>query len=927
MDHNPALAFIKDKDGRHVYGNKAVFDFLDCARDEFVGAVVTDVFPPAIAAQMETHDHEVMARGRVVVDEFHVPQANGGKRWLRIIKFPLTDAAGETILGGMAFDVTRQRQAQEALREREEQFRQLTESILEVYWLRDIPSRRMLYVSPAYETIWGRPPQHLIDHPESFLEAVHAEDLPRVQKAVREQANGRYFDEEFRIVRPDGGVRWVHARTFPVADAAGAVYRLAGVAADITERKQAETYLESTLDSSLNGIMALQAVRDAAGTIVDFEWVLINEMTERMVGRSQEELIGKRLNVEMPGIREDGLFDLYVRVVETGETLELEHFYDHESVRGWFHVMAVKLNDGFVVTFADITAYKEALNVAQTQRALADALVNTAEVVNQTLQLDAVLERILDSIGAVVPHECANVALLDADKTYLHVAQSCSCQEESALPPPLEVGDRLADQPPLQVMFNSGQPLHIAETAGDPRWPSEYAQIASFLGAPILVDGAVIGFLNLAAAAPGFFTSEHEERLRAFAPQAAIAIRNAQLHESVQTQLAQLRQAQARLVQSEKLAAIGELVAGVAHELNNPLASIVLYSQLLQADRGRENNEEALAQIVTQAQRANGIVNNLLDFARQRPKTPELVSLNDVLRSTVDLLSYELRTHNIEVRLRLAAASPMIMGDVQQLQQVFVNLLNNAMGAQQGQGNGRVAISSVVAAPRYLADVAQAARVTVRDNGPGMATAVRKRVFDPFFTTKEPGQGTGLGLSVCHGIVSEHEGGIWVESEMGEGTTFFIEFPLASSAPPPAAAKPAAAPAAPPAAGAGSQKRILIIDDEKAIRLVLSRILEEHYEVEAAANGRDALEKVTAVPYHLVICDVYMPGMGGLDFYRAWRERQPEQAQRTSFLFITGDTVSPYVKEQLDAIDAPFLHKPFDLDALLAQVHALLPEA
>jgi YesN/AraC family two-component response regulator len=97
--------------------------------------------------------------------------------------------------------------------------------------------------------------------------------------------------------------------------------------------------------------------------------------------------------------------------------------------------------------------------------------------------------------------------------------------------------------------------------------------------------------------------------------------------------------------------------------------------------------------------------------------------------------------------------------------------------------------------------------------------------------------------------------------------------------------------------------------------------------VEAAANGRDALEKVTAVPYHLVICDVYMPGMGGLDFYRAWRERQPEQAQRTSFLFITGDTVSPYVKEQLDAIDAPFLHKPFDLDALLAQVHALLPEA
>jgi CheY-like chemotaxis protein len=215
------------------------------------------------------------------------------------------------------------------------------------------------------------------------------------------------------------------------------------------------------------------------------------------------------------------------------------------------------------------------------------------------------------------------------------------------------------------------------------------------------------------------------------------------------------------------------------------------------------------------------------------------------------------------------------------------------------------------------------ARLVVRDNGPGMTLEVQKRIFDPFFTTKEPGQGTGLGLAVCHGIVGEHDGHIWVKSEIGQGTSFFLEFPAATAVSlPTPSPSPAPAPPSP-----HHLPRILVVDDEESILRVISRILGERYEVDTVTNGRVALEKVEEEQYDLIICDVHMPGLNGIDFYETWRRRRPAQAQAVPILFITGDTVNHQTREKLASIAAPALAKPFAADALLAQTHALIAGA
>ena len=811
VENSQPILFIIDRDGRFVVSVGEHLKALGLEPGQVVGLSALEIYAPypnLIEAIQATW------RGETVRDPHLVVQNQQGEDvHFDIFYSPHYDASGE-IIGtvGMAVDITQQYQAQQKLSDREEQLRQLTENIEEAYWLRDLETHQMLYVSPAYETVWGRPSHSLIDRPQSFLEAVHPDDLPTVQSASEQQGNGRYFDEEFRIIRPDGDMRWVHARTFPVKNKAGDIYRLAGVAMDVTDLKQS----------------------------------IIAE---------------------------------------------------------------------------------------QEQRSLANALVNITARLNQTLEFDMVLNLVLTSVKDIVTHDGANITLLNKDQTQVYVSHTCDCYNQSSLtPPPLHVMGNLAEHPFLQEMVATGQPLLIANTTDHPLWPtaSDHTS-ASFVGCPIIIEDAPIGFLVLTSATPNFFTLQHQTWLQAFIHQAVIALRNAQLHEDVQTRLEQLYEAQARLVQSEKLAAIGQLVAGIAHELNNPLTSIILYSQLLnRRHHGDSKISEDVDNIVTQAQRASDIVQGLLDFARQRQTELNPLQINDVVNSTVKLLAYELRTRNFEIFLQLDDDLPLIMGDAYQLQQVFVNLLNNALQAQQkSDSKGMVVITSTVGDSHYrpvdatVADETEVISIMVEDNGPGIDPAIQKHIFDPFFTTKEVGLGTGLGLSICHGIIGEHGGHIWLESVVGKGTTFYIELPVATAVANP---EPTITPPAQTETDSNTLKqRILFVDDEGSIRSAATRILGEYYQVDTAEDGYIALRKVTTQAYDLLVCDVHMPGMGGLDFYEKWQEQRPLQAQQTPILFITGDTLSAYMRKQFANIKAPSLAKPFEMETLLEKVRALLP--
>jgi len=246
---------------------------------------------------------------------------------------------------------------------------------------------------------------------------------------------------------------------------------------------------------------------------------------------------------------------------------------------------------------------------------------------------------------------------------------------------------------------------------------------------------------------------------------------NTELKEAIE----KLRTSQAQLLQSEKLAAIGELVSGVAHEIRNPLTTISMYSEMLLKEVENEKAKKHVQILNEQTERVIAIVNNLLSFARKYEAKKSYVSMNEGVVSTVELLTYELRVKNIKTTLELDPDLAKTMADYNQLQQVFLNIITNAeqaMTAANGKGTLTIATKTV----------GEMIRITFADDGPGIPASKLDRIFEPFFTTKEVGKGTGLGLSICYGIIKDHDGQIYVDSATGGGTTFIIDIPIVSEA-------------------------------------------------------------------------------------------------------------------------------------------------
>jgi signal transduction histidine kinase/CheY-like chemotaxis protein len=370
------------------------------------------------------------------------------------------------------------------------------------------------------------------------------------------------------------------------------------------------------------------------------------------------------------------------------------------------------------------------------------------------------------------------------------------------------------------------------------------------------------------------------------------------------------RHLQDQLIQSEKMSAIGQLISGVAHELNNPLASVLGFADfLIESGEVPAGLEEPLRVIQQEAQRAAGIVRNLLTFGRRQDQERRPVAIGEVLERTTSLLRNQLIQYHVEPVLEMAAGLPAVYGSPNQLQQVFVNLINNA--AQAIASTGRPG-TVTVRARRWLDGVA----VDVSDSGPGVPADLADRVFEPFFTTKREGEGTGLGLSICQGLVKEHGGKLSLQAPGGEGATFTVELPPAP--PPPAAGHDVAA--RPPA-----RARVLVVDDESHILHYMRATLESWgHEVRCAAEGAEGLRLALAEAYDLIFTDVRMPGLGGREFYESLRTSAPAAADRV--VFATGDTVAGDTQAFLESTGRPVLSKPFKLAELRAVLDAALLE-
>jgi signal transduction histidine kinase/CheY-like chemotaxis protein len=444
-----------------------------------------------------------------------------------------------------------------------------------------------------------------------------------------------------------------------------------------------------------------------------------------------------------------------------------------------------------------------------------------------------------------------------------------------------------------------------------------------------------------------------------------------------------------QLLQAEKMAALGTTISGVAHELNNPLATILTWSERLTGRDLDASTRRGIETILREAERAARIVRNLLTFARKRHTTRTMVDINQVVRDTLALRAYEQRVTNISVIDALASGIPSVFADPHQIQQVLLNLVINAEQAMLAANGRGTLMVRTWQDPDHESIVLE-----VNDDGPGVPEDVRTKIFDPFFTTKEVGKGTGLGLTVAYAIVEEHGGRMWLVSEPGGGASFYVELPVAGGKlraivpgelagvaaegtetappggadeigsvpdlaameeaarldwvgmreaavdaraqrdagaagatvriplrPPPGVSKPTPrvqilAPAGSAGASRFDSPAVLIVEDETALASAMAESFgDAGYLVDRAGDGEEAMGCLEGGKYDLIVSDLKMPRMDGIQLFAALREQHPEMARR--IMFVTGDVIGTDAEGFLADSGCRWLAKPFRLNELL----------
>ncbi len=672
---------------------------------------------------------------------------------------------------------------QEAIRQSEERFRALVQNSSDVILLLDADGT-VRYVSPSVEWILGYAPEQILGG--NLFEYAHPADLAAARENLAQAMRrpGTPFVHESRFLHAAGS--WVCLETVTNSLLSQPSVRAVVVnARDITERKRVEEALRES-EARFRVV-----VEDQTEFIVrwkpDGTHTFVNEAYCRYFEQSSEQLLGTSF---LDLIAEEGrqaLLDGLARLTPADPVaVHLHRQTKPDGTPAWLEWTARALydEDGQLVELQsvgrDVTQRKEMeeererlLAAEREQRRLAEALRRAAAAVSHTLDLDQVLDGILAQVTRVIPGDATKILLIELDEARpvrWRGYERAGIQAQIA-----SLAFPVADMQALRTMQETGRPIVIPDThayAGWIRMP-EMEWLRSYVAAPIHArdkdgESAVIGFLTVDSATPSFFETAHADRLQTFADQASMAIQNARLYEDLQRQMQELRSAQAQLVQSAKMAAIGELAAGIAHELNNPLTSILGFSELLLRDANASDAVRYdLGIIVEQARRARDIVYGMLTFARQTESVLEPTDLNRVLHQALSLIRRQIEMRRVDLHETYADDLPHIPLDASRLKQVFLNLVTNALDAMP-QG-GTLAVST-----RRAGD---GVAVRFTDTGTGMPQEHLERIFEPFFTSKPTGQGIGLGLSVSLGIIQEHGGRIDVESQEAKGSTFTVWLP------------------------------------------------------------------------------------------------------------------------------------------------------
>jgi PAS domain S-box-containing protein len=658
------------------------------------------------------------------------------------------------------------------------------------------------------------------------------------------------------------------------------------------EQRRTLSFTSSTAPEMMESYSPTIMTYDQGGT----GWVarhreplVIDDMLadDRLVNRAWTEQWGIRCFAGYPVLAGDEL----LAVMALGHTEPLRFGKDTRDLIDLFLAQAA-------IAIQNARLFRE----AKRRRDVAEVLARLARELTSTLEVEPIAKLLARGAAELVNARAAGVFLIQPEDGSLRATATYGADADVM----------------RELIFKSGEGavgraivdrriVTSADILADPAiqlaaWVRERIRSSGYrvvVGVPLLTHDRVIGALGLGADPGSTFSREELQTLEALADQAALAFENARLYASARDSLVRLGEKQVQLVQAAKMSALGQLVSGVAHELNNPLSVIVGYGQLLLAREVPTAVLRPIELMVSQADRMAKIVRNLLLFARQRPAERTTVAVNEVLEQTLALRINQLTVSGIAVEKKFARGLPPVLADPHQLEQVFLNLLLNAEQAMlEGKTGGRIILNTTVSRDGRMV------HAEVIDDGPGIPHDALPHVFEPFFSTKPVGSGTGLGLSVSYGIVEEHGGHLVVESRPGR-TVFRLEMPVAQSA-----AAQRAAPTGSPMIVTGEGRIALVVEDEASVLdLIVTILSQTGWRVDVATGGREGLERVRTQRYDLIVSDIRMPDGDGETFYRAATQDDPALGQR--FIFITGDTANREAFSFLKDAGVLILEKPF----------------
>jgi PAS domain S-box-containing protein len=621
------------------------------------------------------------------------------------------------------------REAEAALRESDARFRQLVDHIDDIFWLVSADGSEVIYVSPAYERITGRRVDDLYRRPESFLELVHPNDRPRLLGLSRSRLAEELSGFEHRLVRDDGAIRWLHYRCFPVCDARGRVYRLAGITSDVTQRKQAAEALRETkeffstlLEHSALPIFVMNT--DHRYRLVNRAWEAATGVSRsKAIGRAPEQLFSRHVAAQIEETNR--------RVLETGLPLVVEFVFNRPGHQRVYEStkFPIRNAEGHIDAVAGV-----ALDV--TQRRRAELAMRESEQRFRVLS-DAAFE------GIVIVEDGT---IIDANSRFLEM-----------------IGETLDEVRgrPLEALIPQEQRATVRRHLADHQPPAHQHHLLRRDGRELIVEsrarrtpyqGRVVSLIAML---------DITERQRA--------------EEEARHHLAELAHV-------TRLSTMGELVSELAHEINQPLYAIANFAEATKTViRGQsrqppdEQQQELLGwieQIAVQANRAGEILRRVGRFVRKSASIRAPADINQIVDDCLKMLYVDVRLDEVEVRVVAAPNLPPVEVDRVEIEQVLVNLIRNAVEAmtESTLRPCRLTIKTSLWSPSVV-------EVSVRDTGPGIPLEDQPRLFEPFFTTK-PG-GMGMGLAISRSIIEAHHGRLWVESAPGRGTTIAFTLPAA----------------------------------------------------------------------------------------------------------------------------------------------------